>query len=211
MQNNIKFIHISTLGVSGNYLVNSDKNYNTFNEDDFYIGQKYTDNVYIQTKFEAEMLIYNKVSQGLNASIIRVGNLTGRYSDGHFQKNIEENAFYNILRMILKFNIIPNTMLEQFLEFTPVDLCASAIVNIIQNLDYTKYVFHLFNHNYLSTNDLINIFKTLNYDIDILSGNTFKKQIINLSKEYPEENILKGVVNDIDETSGLTFSSTFNL
>ena len=210
MQNNIKFIHISTLGVSGNYLVNSDKNYNTFNEDDFYIGQKYTDNVYIQTKFEAEMLIYNKVSQGLNASIIRVGNLTGRYSDGHFQKNIEENAFYNILRMILKFNIIPNTMLEQFLEFTPVDLCASAIVNIIQNLDYTKYVFHLFNHNYLSTNDLINIFKTLNYDIEILSGTSFKKQIINLSKEYPEENILKGVVNDIDETSGLTFSSTVN-
>ena len=112
--------------------------------------------------------------------------------------------------MILKFNIIPNTMLEQFLEFTPVDLCASAIVNIIQNLDYTKYVFHLFNHNYLSTNDLINIFKTLNYDIEILSGTSFKKQIINLSKEYPEENILKGVVNDIDETSGLTFSSTVN-
>ena len=156
------------------------------------------------------MLIYNKVSKGLNSSIIRVGNLTGRYSDGHFQKNIEENAFYNILRMILKFNIIPNTMLEQYLEFTPVDLCASAIVNIIQNLDYTKYVFHLFNHNYLSANDLINIFKTINYDIKILSGNSFKKQIINLSKEFPEENILKGVVNDIDETSGLTFSSTVN-
>lgn len=208
MQNNIKFIHISTLGVSGNYLVNSDKNYNTFNEDNFYIGQKYTENVYIQTKFEAEMLIYNKVSKGLKASIIRVGNLTGRYSDGHFQNNIEENAFYNILRMILKFKLLPNTMLDQYLEFTPVDLCALAIINIIQNLDYTGYVFHLFNHNYLSANDLIHIFKNLNYDTKILSGNSFKKQIIALSKQYPEENILKGIVNDIDETSGLTFSST---
>ena len=33
----IELIHISTLGVSGNYLVNHQKNYNQFDENDFYI------------------------------------------------------------------------------------------------------------------------------------------------------------------------------
>lgn len=208
IENNIKFIHISTLGVSGNYLINLDKNYNIFQEDDFYIGQKYTENVYIQTKFEAEMLIYDKISKGLNASIIRVGNLTGRFCDGHFQNNIEENAFYNILRMILKYNILPNTMLEQFLEFTPVDLCAKAISLIVQNVEFAGYVFHLFNQNYLSSRNLIDILKEQNININILTGNEFKTQILKLSNEYPEENILKGIVNDIDDKVGLTFAST---
>lgn len=208
LENNIKFIHISTLGVSGNYLINLDKNYNLFDEDDFYIGQKYTENVYIQTKFEAEMLLYNKVSKGLDVSIIRVGNLTGRYHDGHFQNNIEENAFYNILRMIFKYNILPNTMLDQFLEFTPVDLCAKAISLIIQNIDYKGYVFHLFNQNYLSAKNLISYLKDLDININILTGKEFKSQILKLTDKYPEENILKGIVNDIDDEVGLTFTST---
>lgn len=208
LENKIKFVHISTLGVSGNYLINLDKNYNLFEEDDFYIGQKYTENVYIQTKFEAEMLIYDKVSKGLNACIIRVGNLTGRLSDGHFQNNIEENAFYNILRMILKYNILPNTMLDQFLEFTPVELCAEAISLILHNVNFTNYVFHLFNQNYLSARNLINYLQEQNLSINILTGNEFKTQILKLTNEHPEENILKGIVNDIDDEVGLTFTST---
>lgn len=208
LENKIKFIHISTLGVSGNYLINSDKSDITFTEDDFYIGQKYTENVYIQTKFEAEMLLYKKFSKGLDVSIIRVGNLTGRYNDGHFQNNIEENAFYNILRMILKYNILPNTMLNQYLEFTPVDLCANSILNIIQNIDFNGYVFHLFNNNYLLVKELLNILKEIGFNVNLLSGTQFKKDILDLSIKYPEENILKGIVNDLDDNTGLSFSST---
>ena len=208
LEHHIKFIHISTLGVSGNYLINSEKNYNTFKEDDFFIGQRYTENVYIQTKFEAEMLLYKKASKGLDVSIIRVGNLTGRFEDGHFQKNIEENAFYNILRMILKYKVLPNTILNEFLEFTPIDLCAKAICLLLHNVNYSRYVFHLFNQNYLSAQNLIELLKELDINISVLSGNEFKNKILNLSKEYPEENILKGIVNDLDDTVGLTFAST---
>ena len=154
------------------------------------------------------MLIYNKISKGLKASIIRVGNLTGRFNDGHFQNNIEDNAFYNSLRMILKYNILPSTMLNQALEFTPADLCAHAISLLLKNIDFTGYVFHLFNQNYLSTQNFIDYLKEKNININILAGNEFKNQILNLTNKYPEENILKGIVNDIDDESGLTFSST---
>lgn len=203
-------VHISTLGVSGNYLVNHQRNYNDFSENDFYIEQKYDENVYIQTKFEAEKLIYEKTLEGLNASIFRVGNLTGRYLDGGFQQNFEANAFYNILMMILKYHILPNTMVNEFLEFTPVDYCAKAIFKLIFNMDTSRYVFHLFNENYIRVSELLKKFEELGFLTQILSGNEFKQKIVTLSNQYPEENILKGIVNDLDDTLGLSFSSTVN-
>ena len=99
-------------------------------------------------------------------------------------------------------------MLDQFLEFTPVDLCVKAISLIVQNIDNKGYVFHLFNQNYLSAKNLINYLKDLQINIDILTGKEFKTQILKLTDKYPEENILKGIVNDIDDESGLTFTST---
>ena len=91
--------------------------------------------------------------------------------------------------MILKYKILPNTMLNQFLEFTPIDLCAKAINLLIYNLNSSKYVFHLFNQNYLPAQTLLNILKEHGIDISILSGNNFKTQILALSKANPEENI----------------------
>ena len=207
---NISLCHISTLGVSGNYLVNHEKNCNNFDENDFFIGQNFKENVYIQTKFEAEELIYNKISEGLKASIFRVGNLTGRYSDGLFQKNINDNAFYNILRVILKYGIIPDTMLNNYLEFTPIDYCAKALCKLIYNFDFNKFVFHIFNQNYISVNDLLTIFSSLGFNTSILSGNDFNDKIISLSNKNLNENILKGIVNDLDDNSGLSFNSTVN-
>ena len=205
-QSDTKLIHISTLGVSGNYLINSEKNTNTFTENNFFVGQQYDENVYIQTKFEAEKYLYE--NPDINASIFRVGNLTSRFSDGKFQLNFEQNAFYNILSMILKYNILPKSMLKQFLEFTPVDICADAITNVIFNTNFNKFVFHFFNKNYILAEDLLDIFKALGYDTEILTGSNFKDKILKLSMDNPNENILKGIVNDLDENLGLSFIST---
>ena len=206
----VKLLHISTLGVSGNYLVNHQKNYNTFDENNFYIGQQYNENVYIHTKFEAEKLIYEKTLDGLNASIFRVGNLTSRYSDGGFQHNFEANAFYNILMLILKYHMLPNTVINQFLEFTPVDYCAKAILKLAFNMDTNKYVFHIFNENYISVSELLKILENLGFTTSILAGNEFRQKIVALSNEHSEQNILKGIVNDLDDTLGLSFNSTVN-
>ena len=146
----------------------------------------------------------------MNATILRVGNLTSRYDDGTFQQNFEANAFYNILMMILKYHILPNTMVNEFLEFTPVDYCAKAIFQLIFNVQTTHYVFHLFNENYIRVSDLLKIFESLGFSMEILSGNDFKQKIVALSNQHPEENILKGIVNDLDDTLGLSFNATVN-
>ena len=207
IQNKIKLAHISTLGICGNILTNSSNNSNTFSENDFYIGQTYTDNVYIQTKFEAEKLIYEYTKKGLSATIFRIGNLTGRKLDGVFQQNIEDNAFYNILRMILKFNILPVTLFNEYLEFTPVDQCALAIITLLTNIDTNKYVFHVFNNNYISVRKLIKYIKSRGKDVDLLSGTEFKNTILEFNNNFPEDNILKSIINNLDDQYGLALHS----
>ncbi len=207
---NIKLFHISTMGVSGNFLVNHSKNYNDFDENNFYIGQNYFENVYIQTKFEAEQLLYLNSEKGLHSSIIRVGNLTGRYCDGVFQENIDDNAFYNILRIILKYKIIPSTMTNSMLEFTPVDFCAKAVCKLITYIQDSNYVFHIYNDSYIAVNSLLKIFEDLGYPVTSLSGTDFKKTILDLSKLPENKNNLKGVINDIDDDLGLNFKSSVN-
>lgn len=203
--NNILLVHISTLGVCGNYLVGHINNSSTtFDENDFYIGQRYFENVYIHTKFEAEKRIYDNVKNGLKALICRVGNLTGRYSDGHFQKNIEENAFYNIILLILKYRMIPRNMLEQWLEFTPVDLCSEAIIKLIMNTKNVNMVYHLFNQNYIKTSELIEIFNEEGFNIEVKTPQSFQSEI--MKKMQNDATSLKGVVNDLNETEGLSFN-----
>lgn len=54
--------HISTVGIAGNNLVNTNECYkNTFTESDLKIGQKYSENVYLSTKLQAEMHIIENI------------------------------------------------------------------------------------------------------------------------------------------------------
>ncbi|AFQ46210.1 non-ribosomal peptide synthetase [Desulfosporosinus meridiei] len=92
-ENDMHLSFISTTSVSGNFM--SEKVFiKDFTENDLYNGQDYKSNVYVRSKFEAESLILEEVEKGLKATIFRVGILTSRISDGQFQVNIEENAFY---------------------------------------------------------------------------------------------------------------------
>ena len=122
-----------------------DKNDNiiNFSERDLYINQDLS-NIYIKTKFLAERLILENIQKNnLNAKIIRVGNITNRYSDGAFQINVSENAFINRIRSFIQIGSVPVSLKDIPIEFTPVDMCANAIVNL------TRYknpftVFHVF-------------------------------------------------------------------
>ena len=91
-------MHCSTLSVCGNifetdkYTKASLTKGTIFQESNLYIGQDLS-NIYIYTKFIAERLILeNIINKNLDAKIIRLGNITNRYSDGMFQINISENA-----------------------------------------------------------------------------------------------------------------------
>ena len=142
---------------------------------------------------------------------MRVGNLTGRYSDGLFQKNVADNAFYNILRLIITKGILPNTLASTSLEFTPVDYCAKAICDIIANTDINKHVYHIFNNNYIAFKKFISILNELGYFVKFIPGNQFKKDIINVLDLDENKDQLQGVINDLDDELGIRFNSSVNL
>lgn len=69
-ENNAKLHYISTISVSGQY---TEKEYNVFTEKNFWIGQNYSDNEYIKSKFLAEYEILKEIkNSNLYAKIYRV-------------------------------------------------------------------------------------------------------------------------------------------
>ena len=143
-----KMYYISTLSISRNFINNATTTNVKFKENNFYIGQD-LNNVYIYTKFEAEKKIFENIQEGLDACVLRIGNITNRYSDGKFQINLSENAFINRIKAIIKLGVVQDKYLQHSLEFTPVDYCADAIIRVVKdNPSFT--VLHLFNNNFIN-------------------------------------------------------------
>jgi len=187
--------HISTVSIAGNRLMVDLKN-NRFSETELYIGQNYRDNLYIRSKFEAEVQVLQAISSGLQAAIFRVGILTGRYSDGHFQGNIHENAFYQKLKSLLELKALPLDKVHQNLEFTPVDSCAKGIINIMRTNTRTGRVFHMFNHKKIEMTKLIEILYSHGIEIKLLDIGAFYELI---KQQLPTLNSLNGLVLDLTE------------
>ena len=211
-QNHKRLIHISSISVSGNYLVKQDNQNVSFTENDLYIGQHYTNNVYVNSKFDAEKIVYAYMEKGLIAEVLRIGILSGRYSDGFFQKNIKENAFYSRIKSLIDLKNVSNSMLKQNIEFTPVDLCAKAIVLLSKTKLTENRVYHLYNHNLTSIEYVIQMLKSFDIQIDIMNDNDFEKYVLELSKNSKTREILKGIINDISfENSSLNLDYGFTV
>ena len=70
-----------------------------------------------------------------------------RYKDGLFQENISENAYINRLLGFIKIGAIPEALKNIYLEFTPIDICANSIINLVAHPNENNRIFHLFNNN----------------------------------------------------------------
>ena len=207
-----RFIHISSLSISGNMLfenfsLNDKRNFKSnFTENDLYIGQS-LDNVYTRSKFEAEKLILNYIiNKNLNAQILRLGNITSRYSDGYFQINPDDNAFANRLKSFLNINCVPEYLLTDYIEFTPVDLCSDAILNILNNNSKNRYIYHVYNDNHVYISDLINYLSDLGFNITVVPENEFSKNINNILSN-DNSSSLSGIINDFGMNRKLDYSS----
>lgn len=210
----IKLYHISTLSVSGN--VFAEDNFSgaqttdkvTFRENNLFVGQDLS-NVYIYTKFMAERIILEQISKGLlKGTIIRLGNITSRFSDGQFQINVSENAFLNRLLSFIKLKCIPDYLLEGYTEFTPVDSCAEAISKIVE-YDSPYTILHLFNNKHINILKIINILNNYGLEIKFVDNDEFMK-IVDISLKN-DKNSLSGIINDFDINKKLVYDSNVTL
>jgi amino acid adenylation domain-containing protein len=128
-----RLIHISTNSIAGISIDNVPGPEVRLSEQDFYIGQNIDSNKYVYSKFKAEELVLDAIAHhGLNAKIMRVGNLSARQRDGEFQINFNTNNFLAMLRAYVVIGMIPYEALDKLFEFSPIDEVAHAIMLLAQ-------------------------------------------------------------------------------
>ena len=137
-----QLIHISTASTRG--LWAGEFKEDIYTEQRLYMGQ-YLGNQYVYSKFMAERLILDAVAlHGLNAKIMRVGNLAARSTDGEFQANFSTNSFMGRIRIYNMLGCCPHTMRNKRVEFSPINEVAQAIV-LLTTTPKECTVFHPYN------------------------------------------------------------------
>jgi thioester reductase-like protein len=147
--------HISTMGVVfGTYEDYETQGYKLCTEFDQELTQDMVGTTpYVQSKNKSEKLIIDARSQGLNATVFRVGTIVFDSNTGKFQKNIEEHAFYNRIRSLVKLGVMYGSDLPA-LNFTFVDRASETISLLFDRKALLGETYHIFNSKRISTNEL---------------------------------------------------------
>lgn len=160
--------HISSLSISGEYLVDAPGTSVDFTEQDFHIGQNWQENTYVKSKMLAEAAVYSAMQQqGLKAKVYRLGRLVGRASDGVFQRDPATNMSFLILQAIQSLGVLPEELACLSTDLTPVDFAADAVV-ALRNASLTTL--HIMNP---TPPTMQEVFAQLIPDLRILDGAQF--------------------------------------
>ncbi|MCL2628834.1 MAG: amino acid adenylation domain-containing protein [Oscillospiraceae bacterium] len=204
-EKNAKLLHISTASVSGNAFDNdSDFPITVFDETNLYIGQP-LENIYVRSKFEAEVAVLKAKREGLDAAVIRIGNLSNRHADMMFQMNHKENATLTRLKAFIELGLYPELLDGFELEFSPVCDSAKAIITIAKNNNPEHSVYHSYNPVAISFNDFVNALVKMNIKIHPVSTEQFIKAI----NDNPQ--IREVFIQDVSEKGTLSYKSSITL
>ena len=154
---------------------------------------------------------FRHLGHGLKAYILRMGNLTSRFSEGKFQQNHFENAFVNRFKSFFQIGCIPDYMLKNYVEFTPIDYCGDAIIDIANHYSDNFAVFHLLNEKHVTLDRLYEIFRELNIKIEVKENSEFINKINELLKHEDKREYLKGIINDFNEEKQLIYESNVKI
>ena len=158
LRTNSRLIHISTTSIAGLSVDGVPGPDVKLTEQSFYLGQNIDENKYVYSKFKAEELVLDAIANhGLNAKIMRVGNLSARQRDGEFQINFNTNNFLALLRAYVVIGMVPYEALDQRFEFSPIDEVAHAIM-LLSTTPKECIMFHPNNTHRQFLSDILNGF-----------------------------------------------------
>lgn len=208
-ENKMRLYNVSTLSVCGNMLeggqVEQDiAELTKYDENSLYIGQKLY-NAYVYSKFLAELEILKLCKKGLVATNIRTGNLTGRFTDGKFQPNVEENAFANRIKAFFDLGIVPKSFTDMYLEYTPIDYTAEAMVKLVKNDNSQPRILHLFNDNHIPITKFIEYMKDIDVDLEMVDDDKFKN-ILKSNISTHNDN-MNGIIIDLNSKNEIKYTS----
>ena len=164
---------ISTTSIGSGFIDGKAKA--VFTEYDCDLGQK-SDNYYVATKLEAEKFLLRARQAGLNVNIFRVGNLVFDSASGVFQENIENNAFYTIVKSLIKLGYFPEIK-EKTMNFSFIDYVAKAIVLLFDKKNLQGETYHIFNPHQISMIIFAELLKQAGINADTIALGKFVKYL----------------------------------
>ena len=124
-------------------IVPQEKPHCDFSENDLYIGQSYTENVYVHSKYLAEEAVISAIKNSrINASIYRIGHILWDSHTGLFQTNYQSNDVYMLIDAFRTTQKIPTEFSKSKMPIIPVNDCARIICHEL-NADENR-VYHLY-------------------------------------------------------------------
>lgn len=176
-----RLVQISTASVAG-FSINGTPDPRTrLTERQLYIGQN-LDNQYVQSKFLAEKAILEAAARGLDAKIMRVGNLMARNRDGEFQINLRSNSFIGRLRAWHAIGGFPYSAFLHRTELAPVDSTARAVL-LLATAPEPCRIFHPFNNHSLFMGDIVEAMREEGIVIPFMEDDEFARAMASASND----------------------------
>jgi len=144
------FHYISTTSVGAGKVAGQDAV--LFTEETLDVEQE-CENVYVRSKIAAEKRVHQARKRGINAHIFRAGNITVDSRSGSFQKNIDENGFFQQIRAYLNIGAAPDSMDIRNISF--VDCVSEAILTLFDRAELTSETFHIENPHQVSISKML--------------------------------------------------------
>jgi len=171
-QHHARFIQTSTLSVAGENVDHKFPDNFRMKENQLFFGQDLS-NKYAHSKFMAEDAILTAVEkEGLDAKIIRLGNLMSRQKDGEFQINSSTNAFMRNLQAYVALKKFPIPSLDQSVDFSPIDETAKTVL-LLAATPSKFTVFHSLNSHSVQMGDVIDALEIAGIHVEKVSEPAF--------------------------------------
>jgi amino acid adenylation domain-containing protein/thioester reductase-like protein len=197
-----KLIHISTTSVGEVWVIrNNGEEVPTLDERKFWFGQ-FLDNRYIHSKFLAERIVLDAVAHhGLNAKVMRVGNLAPRSYDGEFQANFNSNSYMGRLKVFNTLGCCPYDNYDELTEMSPINETAKAVV-LLASTPKECTVFQPFNNHTELFGDVLQLLSKVGKEIRFVERDEFEKALAEAGQDPEKAKLLSAMLAYQDMAHG---------
>jgi thioester reductase-like protein len=187
-----RLIHTSTTSVAGISVDGFPSRDTIMDETMLFFGQN-LQNQYIHSKFIAERVILEAMLAGLDAKIMRVGNLMARVKDGEFQINARSNSFIGRLQAYQAIGCFPYSSYHTLTELAPIGPTAEAVIKLAETSEPCR-VFHPYNNHTMFMGDIILTMKELGMNIEMVEDDVFQSTLSSVMKDQSRVEALTSLI-----------------
>ena len=201
-----RFVQVSTSLVAGRIVEGMSSDISLY-ENQLYIGQNYVDNEYVESKFLAERAVLEyKVNYDLDVKIMRVNVMS---YDSRFEDNYDTNPFIESIKSFVAIGKVPKSYLDNEITLSPIDSTAKSIV-ILSKTPKECTIFHPFNNNSFTFNDIVNVCNKLGLSLEIVDDEVFRDDFSNILSNETKQDGLFGIVSKLNRNNVLEDSIRLN-